>query len=87
MLKRLGFQILIALDRLLNVLTGGSFMICLSTRAYIRAQSAKPMYRRKQWVKVENAINWLFFDSSHCKNSYLWEVRIKEKWLADNKEL
>lgn len=72
------FRILIGLDRLLNVVTGGSFQECLSTRAHIRAVEQKP---KKHWVLIRNIIDVMFFDEYHCVNSFKWELSIKQRWV------
>ena len=82
------FKILINLDRLLNVLTGGTFQECLSTRAYRQSIVAKPRYNAEWWMKVRNFIDWLFFlQDEHCKGSFEWEVTLKAKYVNDNKNL
>ena len=81
------FKILIGLDRLLNVITGGSFQDCLSTRAYVNAQEKPVGFVLTFWRAVENGINLLFFDKDHCKNSFIWECSIKEAWLLKHEEL
>ena len=69
------FKILIGLDRLLNVVTGGSFQECLSTRSHLRAIEGKP-----HWVRIRNAIDWVFWDG-HCKDSFKWEMKIKKEYI------
>jgi hypothetical protein len=76
------FKILIALDRLLNVLTGGSFMICLSTRAHKRSLTGD-----LKWLIIRNRINWMFNDNEHCENSFRWEMRLKKEWYEKHKDL
>lgn len=74
------FKILIWLDRGLNVITGGSFQECFSTRAYINHTKSN------LWFKIMLAIDWMFWDG-HCKDSLKWELRIKSDWIAKNKGL
>ena len=69
------FKIAIGLDRLLNVVTGGSFQECLSTRSHLRAIENKP-----HWVRIRNAIDWMFWDG-HCKDSFEWEMKIKKEYV------
>ena len=74
-----GFNVLIALDQLLNTLLKGDHDTCLSTRAYVQSQLNGPNKRRWQWV--EKAINTCFFDKTHCKDSYLWELSKNKRWV------
>jgi len=84
--KTIAFRLIIWLDRGLNVITGGSFQECLSTRSYIQAEKAKPLYNRKRWEKVRNAINFLFWDG-HCKDSFKWEMQLKKDFIKKHEEL
>ena len=74
------FNVLINIDRLFNILTGGELGTCFSTRAHVRANTAKPMYKRKRWVKIEGVIDKLFW-KGHCRDSLLWERKTKRQWL------
>jgi hypothetical protein len=78
------FNVVINIDRLFNIVTGGELGTCFSTRAHVRAQTAKPMYKRKRWVKIEKAIDKLFWQG-HCRDSLLWERKIKRVWLEKYK--
>ena len=78
------FKFAIAIDRLFNVVTGGSFQECLSTRAYI--QAAQLGSNRQRWVKIRNIIDRCFWDG-HCKDSFIYEMRIKSEYVANNKNL
>ena len=77
-----GFKFIIWLDRGLNVITGGSFQECLSTRAYVKAENTKS----KKWIKIRNAIDWMFWDG-HCKDSLEWELQLKHHWINKHKGL
>ena len=72
------FKFLIALDRLVNVLHGGGFQECISTRAY-RRSLAGSWY----WTKAMHGINFLFRDKDHCKTSLRWELRVKRDYIND----
>ena len=74
--KTLIFRFVIWLDRGLNILTGGSFQECLSTRAYIKATTGN-----KLWVRIRNSINWLFWEG-HCEDSFVWEMDLKQAFIA-----
>ena len=80
------FNAAIAIDRMFNFCTGGSWQECFSTRAYKQAQLAKPLYKSRRWEKIERAIDYAFWPG-HCRDSFLWEMRIKEKYVKDNKHL
>jgi hypothetical protein len=78
-------KVILNLDRLLNILLRGELGVCLSTRAFIQARTAKPEYRRTRWVKIERFINTLFFtQENHCRSSYLWEYAKKKRWVSEN---
>ena len=74
------FNVLINIDRLFNILTGGELGTCFSTRAHVRANTAKPMYKRERWIKIESAIDKLFWEG-HCRDSLHWERKTKRVWL------
>jgi len=80
------FNAAIAIDRFFNFCTGGSWQECFSTRAYKQAQKAKPRYNRERWQKVESVIDCVFWDG-HCRDSFLWEMRVKQKYIKDNQHL
>jgi len=84
--KTFGFKFVILCDRGLNVITGGTFQECFSTRSYIQAEIAKPLYKRKRWVSIRNAINWMFWDG-HCYDSFKWEMKLKQDYINKNKGL
>ena len=75
------FKILIGADRMLNVVTGGSFQECLSTRSHLRAIEGKP-----HWIKIRNIIDWMFWQG-HCEDSFKWEMRIKSEYIAKHNNL
>lgn len=74
------FKLLISLDRLLNVVTGGSFMLTLSTRTYIRSEGVKDPKVRARWVWFRKLLDTVLEDN-HCYNAFRWERRIKQEWL------
>ena len=80
--KTFGFKLVIWLDRGLNVITGGSFQECLSTRAYVQAR----LTNKKHWVKIRNAIDLMFWEG-HCKDSFKWELKLKQEWIEKHKGL
>ena len=62
------FQILIAIDQLINTLFGGMADETLSSRAY-----RLELERGRSWArKLIDALFW--FDKSHCKESYESEI-------------
>jgi hypothetical protein len=80
------FNVVINIDRLFNILTLGELGVCFSTRAHIKALTAKPMRIRNRWVKIESAIDKLFW-KGHCRDSFKWEYNLKQVWLQKHKDL
>ena len=76
------FRFIIWLDRGLNVMTGGTFQECLSTRAYVQAEEKGS----KLWLKTRSVINWIFWDG-HCRDSFIWEMGLKRKFIEKHKHL
>lgn len=74
--KTLLFKILIGLDRLFNVITGGSFQECFSTRAHLKAV----LTNTNKWIFIRDAVDYLFW-KGHCKDSFIWEMDLKSKYL------
>lgn len=72
--KKWIFQILIAIDQLLNAITGGYADETLSARAYRMRAKGQPY-----WGWAANAIDELFFwQEGHCELAYLAEVRRRQ---------
>lgn len=71
-LKLYVYHNLIALDQMLNALTGGAADETLSSRAYRGAVLKE--HPRKRWRVIHILINAVFFNRNHCKNSYFSEV-------------
>lgn len=71
-LKPYVYHNLIALDQMLNALTGGAADETLSSRAYRGAVLKE--HPRKRWRVIHILINAVFFNRNHCKNSYFSEV-------------
>jgi hypothetical protein len=71
-LKLYVYHNLIALDQMLNALTGGAADETLSSRAYRGAVLKE--HPRKRWRVIHILINAVFFDRNHCKESYFSEV-------------
>lgn len=73
------FQVLVAIDQLLNTLIGGMADETLSARAYRRYLRGKPWCAR--------IINILFFwQDNHCKEAYESELnrsQISKEYLKD----
>jgi len=76
--KTLLFRFVIWLDRGLNILTGGSFQECLSTRTYILSENEKGT--KGNWTKVRDVINWMFWEN-HCRDSFEWEMKLKQDFI------
>lgn len=67
-------QILIAIDQLLNAITGGYADETLSARAHRMRIKGQPY-----WGWTANAIDELFFwQEGHCELAYLSEVRRRQ---------
>jgi len=82
--KTLLFKLLIVFDYLLNVLTGGGFQTCFSTRCYINAERIEDKHAREWWIKAQSVVDRIMFEKHHCLKSYAWELSRKYKWIADN---
>lgn len=71
-----GMKLLVSLDQLLNVLTGGEEDNTLSSRAYIRSLSSK------KWMYIKKFIdNLFFFDDQHCKEAFFVEYNKRQEWI------
>jgi hypothetical protein len=66
-MKRWFFNVLIAIDQLINTLVGGEPDETLSSAAFRMHEQGK------FWGWTMHLINGLFFDSAHCANAYLSE--------------
>ena len=75
-LKRYGYHVMIAIDKLFNALTGGAADETLSSRTYRGAILAKQP--KKRWRVLYRVINGLFFDLNHCKTAYESEISGKQ---------
>lgn len=70
-------RVAIGLDQLLNALLGGDIDETLSSRTYRGAQA-----NSIKWQRIEHVINRLFFwQSEHCRASYLNELKRRQRWL------
>ncbi len=79
--KTLLFKLLIVLDYLFNVLTGGGFQTCFSTRCYINSQRHS---NKKRWIRIRNIVDKIMCEENHCLKSYAWELHSKLQWIRDN---
>ena len=75
---KLGFKLIINIDRMFNILTGGDLGVCFSTRCYINS------FESERWAKVMSLVDKLMMEKDHCKKSYYWERRVKMLWLTEN---
>lgn len=72
-------SVLIAIDQLFNAVLWGWPDETLSSRAYQSYILAdRPKWR---WFLMFHIINGLFFDSEHCKSSYLSERDRKHSYI------
>lgn len=72
-LRLYAYHNLIALDQLLNALTGGAADETLSSRTYRGAiLISNP---KKRWKVLYRLINCLFRDDKHCKTAYESELK------------
>lgn len=76
-MRKFIFNLLIALDHLLNVIFLGDIATTLSTRAYIQSS----MLKNKKWDKWEKLIDFIFFDEKHCLESFAWELNRNIDWI------
>ena len=72
------FEVLVTLDRLFNILTGGSMGVTFSTRSYIQSVHAPTRRQKKWWRRIRRAIDAVFW-VDHCKLSWEWELELKQK--------
>ena len=75
-LKLYAYHNLIAIDQLLNALTGGAADETLSSRTYRGAVLTDQP--KKHWRVLYRFINWLFRDKNHCKTAYEREISGKQ---------
>ena len=73
------FRVIINLDRLFNILTGGDLGVCFSTRCYINSKSSRG------WDTVRSVVDKMMLEENHCEKSYRWERMVKLTWLRNNK--
>lgn len=79
---KIGMRILVGLDQLLNIVTGGDEDDTLSSRAYVNSFSSP------KWMKFRKFVDWLFsFEPDHCKIAFKDEYQKKVAWLAKYKDL
>ena len=72
-MKQYAFELLIALDRMVNAILGGSCDETLSARAWAMHLKGQPY-----WGWTYRAINTLFFwQHDHCQGAYLYE---RSRW-------
>lgn len=84
-LKLYAYHNIIAIDQLLNALTGGAADETLSSRTYRGAILAKQP--KKRWCVLYRFINGLFRDKNHCKTAYESEINGKQRdyWFNQGK--
>ncbi len=73
MIKFFAWQLLLALDQLVNVLLGGYADETMSSRAYRMSQRHDTGVFGWRWRVCATLINGLFFDRHHCRDAYLSE--------------
>lgn len=73
MIKFFAWQLLLALDQLVNVLLGGYADETMSSRAYRMSQRHDTSLFGWRWRVCATLINGLFFDRHHCRDAYLSE--------------
>ena len=67
------WQLLLALDQLVNVLFGGYADETMSSRAYRMSERYDAGLFGWRWRVCATLINGLFFDRHHCRDAYLSE--------------
>ena len=76
-LKLYAYHNLIALDQMLNALTGGAADETLSSRTYRGAILVSAP--KKRWRVLYRLINFIFRDKNHCKKAYESEINGKQQ--------
>lgn len=76
-LKLYAYHNLIALDQMLNALTGGAADETLSSRTYRGAILVSTP--KKRWKVLYRLINLLFMDKNHCQKAYESEINGKQQ--------
>lgn len=78
----LPLRILVGLDQLLNIITGGDEDDTLSSRIYVNSISSP------RWMKCRKVVDWLFsFEPDHCKVAFQVEYKKKVLWLNKYQDL
>lgn len=75
-LKNYLYHVLIALDQLVNAMTGGCADETFSSRCYRGAVLSQAP--KKRWRVLYRLVNGLFFDKNHCKTAYESELSRKQ---------
>ncbi|OOS01849.1 hypothetical protein B0186_02025 [Canicola haemoglobinophilus] len=70
------YHVLVAIDQLLNAITGGAADETFSSRCYRGAVLAKQP--KKRWRFWFHLVNGLFFDKKHCETAYESEVKRRQ---------
>jgi hypothetical protein len=83
--REFGFRVLIAIDMLANVLTLGRVGICISTRAYIKANLVDNP--TKFWIEAEKVIDKIMMEEGHCLKSFAWELNRQRNWTSEHEKL
>ena len=74
MVKFFVWQLLLALDQLVNVLFGGYADETMSSRAHRMSQRHDTSLFGWRWRLCATVINFLFFDRNHCRDAYQGEL-------------
>lgn len=73
MIRFFVWQLLLALDQLVNVLFGGYADETMSSRAYRMSQRHDTSLFGWRWRVCATIINGLFFDRNHCRDAFMSE--------------
>ncbi|MFC1022261.1 DNA helicase UvrD [Pasteurella multocida] len=70
------YHVLVAIDQLLNAISGGAADETFSSRCYRGAVLTKQP--KKRWRFWFHLVNTLFFDKNHCKTAFESEVKRRQ---------
>lgn len=80
-MNKLVLNVLINIDRMFNIMTGGDLGVTYSTRSYINSVR----YPNNNFWRINiKVVDRIMFERDHCKKSYEWEIEMKKKWVLDN---
>jgi hypothetical protein len=73
-LSNFWYRLLLTLNLMFNILTGGEFGTFFSTRTYENSLTCK------RWDKVRQILDYVLGEG-HCKKSQNWQINNKMNWI------